>query len=118
LTELEAAIEAFVNWAKRQVQFLVTETMMTIELSPDNRLRLGDDLTAGFPPMLQRITNPDLLALLARIDPTPDSTSESGAVFWGDLPDRMHFIADMFRCYEMDRKLLEAPFDTDSNISG
>jgi len=114
LTELEAAIEAFVNWAKRQVQFLVTETMMTIELSPDNRLRLGDDLTAGFPPMLQRITNPDLLALLARIDPTPDSTSESGAVFWGDLPDRMHFIADMFRCYEMDRKLLEAPFDTDS----
>jgi hypothetical protein len=111
LTELDTAMEAFVAWAERQVQFLVTETLMTIELPPRRKLRLGDDLAAGFPPALRRIANPELQALLARIDPTPDSTRQSGAVFWGDLPDRMHFIADMFRCYELSAELLAAPFN-------
>jgi hypothetical protein len=111
LVEFENASEVFVAVAQRQAQFLVTKTMMSIELSPHNRLQLGDDLTAGFPPLLQQISNPDLLDLLAQIDPTPDSTRASGTDYWGDLPDRIHFIADMFRCYEMSPELLEPPFN-------
>jgi hypothetical protein len=113
LADFDRAVERYVAGAQRQAQALVTETLMSIELSPQHRLRLGDDLAASFPLLLQRIANPDLLALLAQIDPTSDSPLESGAVYWGDLPDRIHFIADMFRCYEVSPELLEPPFSAE-----
>jgi hypothetical protein len=113
LTNFDALVEGYVAEAGRQAQFIVTETMMTIELPHNTRLRLGDDLAARFPPSLQQLSNPDLLELLRQIDPTPDSTLESGAEYWGDLPDRIHFIADMFRCYQLSPELLEPPFPPD-----
>ena len=113
LTNFDAVVETYVTEAQRQAQFLVTETMMTIELPHNTRLRLGDDLTENFPPLLQQLSNPDLLELLRQIDPTPDSKRESGAAYWGDLPDRIYFIADMFRCYHMSPELLEPPFAQD-----
>src|SRR3712207_6973910 len=61
-------------------------------------------LFRSFPATLREITNPDLRLLLERIDPTPDSLRETGAVDWADLPDRLHFILDLFRCYQEDRK--------------
>ena len=109
-TPLDAAIDSFVAAARRQAQSILTETLMTIELPPHNVLRLGEDLSAGFPAVLQQIENTELRALLAQIDPTPDSTRETGVNYWGDLPDRLHFIADMFRCYETTQELFEAPF--------
>lgn len=113
LTNFDAVVEKYVDEAGRQAQFLITETMMTIELPHNTRLRLGDDLAANFPPILQQLNNADLLDLLAQIDPTPDSTLESGAEYWGDLSDRIHFIADMFRCYHLSPELFEAPFPPD-----
>ncbi len=113
LVDFDSATQAYTAGAQRQAQFIVTETMMTIELPHHNRLRLGDDLNAAFPPILQRIDNPELLALLAQIDPTPDSTKDSGAVYWGDLYDRLHFIADMFRCQQGNRELFEPPFSAE-----
>ncbi len=110
LTTLDATIATFLAAAQRQTQRIVTESMMTIELPPDTLLRLGDDLTAGFPPLLQKIDHPDLRALLANIDPTPDSLAGSGAQYWGDLNDRLHFIADMFRCFQTGEALFSPPF--------
>ena len=110
LVGFEFAVEAYAAAARRQAQHIITETMMAIEMPCQQQLRLGEDLTAGFPPALQHISNPDLLNLLAQIDSTPDSTRESGAEYWGDLPDRLHFIADMFRCYAISPDMLEAPF--------
>jgi len=110
LVEFEGALANLVDEARRHAHRLVTETMMTIELPPGIRLRLGEDLKAGFPPVLQQLKNPELLALLQQIDPTLDSTRASGAVYWGDLPDRLHFIADMFRCYQVTRELFDPPF--------
>jgi len=109
-TPLDAAVESFVAGVRRQAQFIITETLMTIELPPGKVLRLGEDLSVAFPAVLQQITNPELLTLLREIDPTPDSTRGSGVDYWGDLPDRLHFIADMFRCYETTQELFEAPF--------
>ena len=37
----------------------------------------------------------------------------SGAVDWGDLGERLHFIAEMFRCYQETALLLEPPFAPD-----
>jgi hypothetical protein len=109
-TPFDAAIDALVATARRQVHLIITEHMMTIGLPSGERLRLGDDLRVGFPPTLRQITNPDLHALLARVDPTPDSLLDSGAVDWADLPERMHFIADMFRCYQEARDFHAPPF--------
>jgi hypothetical protein len=113
LADFDRAVEVYVAGAQRQAQFLVTKALMTIDLASTARLRLGDDLSAAFPPILLHLSNPDLLALLAQIDPTPDSTRESGTEFWGDFPDRIHFIADMFRCYALTDELLGPPFSED-----
>ena len=110
LIGFDAFVEQYLAAARRQVQSLVTHTMMCIELPPNTRLRLGEDLAAAFPPALRQIVNPDLAALLAQVDPTPDSTRESGADYWGDLPDRIHFIADMFRCNQTSPLLFDPPF--------
>jgi hypothetical protein len=110
LTRLDTAITAFLEILKREAQYITTETMMTITLPPHQRLRLGEDLKAKFPAILQQIANPELRALLSQIDPTPDSTVDSGADLWGDLPDRLHFIVDMFRCYQTTEELYEPPF--------
>jgi hypothetical protein len=59
---------------------------------------------------LKQITLPDLQTLLARIDSTPDSTRDTGAVDWSALPDRLHYIVDLFRCYHEAADLFEPPF--------
>ena len=113
LTAFDQAVAATYQVAQREAQHIITETMMTIEMPLNNRLRLGGDLSISFPVVLQHISNPDLQALLAKIDPTPDSTRQSGAEYWGDLPDRMHFIADMFRCYQVSPEIFEPTFTPD-----
>ena len=111
LTELDTAVRVYFESAQREAQFIVTEALMMLEMPHYNRLRLGDDLAASFPPILQQLENPELLALLRQVDPTPNSPHESGAEYWGDLPDRLHFIADMFRCYQASPELLDPPFN-------
>jgi hypothetical protein len=91
--------------------------MMTIGLPHDVILHLGEDVPAEFPPSLQHITLPDLQALLAKIDPTPDSPRESGAVDWSALPDRLHYIIDLFRCYHESPDLLDPPFTVEQVIA-
>jgi hypothetical protein len=110
-TDFDAAVQRYLAAAQRQAQFIITETLMSIELPGGGRLRLGDDLRDVFPPILQQISNSELLSLLESIDPTPDSSSGSGAEYWGDLPDRLHFIADLFRTYQVSLGLFDPPFD-------
>jgi hypothetical protein len=99
--------------ARELARQAITETLMTLRLPDDRILYLAEDLRGGFPPDLQQIDLPDLQNLLRQIDPTPDSAGESGARDWGDLADRIHFIADMFRIYEEDGSLLAPPFTPD-----
>jgi hypothetical protein len=112
-TPFDNAINALVAETRHQAHLFITDQMMTIGLPHGVRLRLGEDLSAEFPPALRQIAQPDLRALLAQIDPTPDSTRDSGAIDWADLPDRIHFIADMFRCYADSADLFEPPFTPD-----
>jgi hypothetical protein len=107
---LDAAVDALVVEGQRLVRRAVTRHLMSIELGTAIRLRLGEDLDARFPPSLREIVLPELRALLERIDPTPDNLGESGAADWADLGDRLHFIADMFRCFQESPFLFDAPF--------
>jgi hypothetical protein len=99
--------------ARELARQAITETLMTLRLPDERVLYLAEDLRGSFPSDLQQIDLPDLQNLLRQIDPTPDSVGESGARDWGDLADRIHFIADMFRIYEEDGSLLAPPFTPD-----
>lgn len=106
----EIAAERTVVRLRELARRIVTDHLMTLALPGGVYLRLGHDLRASYPISLQHIVAPDLQALLAGVDPTPDSVADTGAVDWGDLGERLHFIADMFRCYQETPLLLEPPF--------
>jgi hypothetical protein len=91
------------------VRAAITEELMTLAL-PGRALRLGRDLTGAFPAELARLENAELVALLAAADPTTDSAAESGARDWASLPERMHYIADLFRLAHADPALHQPPF--------
>jgi hypothetical protein len=106
----DAALDKLVEEARRQARLVITEYMMTITLPKGVCLRLGEDVPAAFPAALKQLALADLRTLLERIDPTPDSTGGTGAVDWSNLPDRLHFICDLFRCYHESADLFEPPF--------
>lgn len=109
---LDNAINGFAQKARHEIRVFLTEHMMELGFPAGVRVQLGDDLTHSFPVALQHLTNADLIALLKQIDPTPDSLKESGAVDWAHLPDRLHFIADLFRCFQETSALLEQPVES------
>jgi len=110
LVVFDSAIEQFTNFAQQNLRLIITEHLMTISFPPDVCIRLGKDLTAEFPVLLQALENTELNILLNKVDPTPNSVLESGAIDWADLPERMHFIADLFRCYQESNNLFKEPF--------
>ncbi len=107
---LRVASEQLAAYARVVARRAATEHLMTLTLPNDEVLDLSEDLTALFPPALAELANPDLLALLDTIDPTRDSILDTAARDWSDLPDRMHYIADMFRCYAQHAALRTPPF--------
>ena len=109
-TMLDLAIDALVLEAQALVRRVLTRHLMSIDLGAAVHLRLGEDLGADFPPSLREIVLPELRDLLDRIDPTRDDPRESGAVDWADLGDRVHFIAEMFRCFQESPFLFDPPF--------
>jgi hypothetical protein len=117
LKPLREAAGTLLAASREQVRRIISEHMMTLALPRGVRLRLGRDLKGQFPPSLQKINNPELQTLLARLDPTPDSLRGTGARDWADLPERLHFIIDLFRCYQEAPDLLEPPFTPDQTTA-
>lgn len=109
-TPLDRAIGLFAARARHFIRLFMTKNLMELGFPAGIQLRLGRDLKARFPASLTHLTNPDLIALLAQVDPTPDSLANTGAIDWADLPDRLHFIADLFRSYHETAELLGPPF--------
>lgn len=109
-TLLGKGVDAYTSVVRRQVRLIITARLMTLDLPRGRRLRLGDDLRIEFPASLLQLENQELRRLLAQIDPTPDSTQASGAADWADLAERIHFIADMFRCFLGSAALWDPPF--------
>ena len=106
----KAILKLYALLQKRLRSFL-TAHLMTLGMPRGQHLQLGKDLKAAFPENLKALNNAALISMLQRIDPSPDSLRESGALDWADLKDRIHFIADMFRCYQEDTSLMDSPLD-------
>jgi hypothetical protein len=107
---LDDAIDQLLSLAKQKVREVITDCMMTLFIPVNELLKLGEDLKEKFPERLTHISDQKLNELLNKIDPTPDSLKESGAKDWGDLSDRIHFIADLFRAYFEHPQLYNQPF--------
>ena len=108
-TELKTVLDELDRHVKQIAHEAVTELVVTLSL-PGEALSLGRDVPGRFPAELTRIDNPDLRALLGRVDRTPDTTRGSGAGSWSSLADRINYIADLFRVSQDDPKLLGDPF--------
>lgn len=111
-TLFDIAVNTLIAEVQGRLRLTITEHLLTLALGHDLRLRLGDDLRAEFPASVKQLVNPDLCVLLARVDPTLDSLRETGTLDWADLPERMHFIADLFRCHQESPGLFASPFTT------
>jgi hypothetical protein len=97
------------NHFRRHLRRAFTDHLMTLTIAGD-RLQLGKDLTVDFPEQLKELQLHDLVNLLNEIDPTPNSLWQSGATDWSHLQERMHFIADLFRCHHQTKKLFTQAF--------
>jgi hypothetical protein len=108
---LSKKIRLVLDTIRLKIRTLLTRYLMTLGLPGGKYLLLGADLKASYPESLQQLKNPELLALLSQVDPTPNNLAESRAVDWANLSDRLHYIADLFRCYQEDRILMDPPFN-------
>lgn len=108
---LLAARDRLADGAQRLSRLAITELLMTLELPGRRVLRLGHALGAPFPDALTTLVNPDLLALYQRVEPAEGRGRD--AVDWGELPDRLRFIADLFRAEHDDARLFDPPFTTE-----
>jgi hypothetical protein len=95
---------------QRDLRHIVTREVMTLQFPGGVVVRLGQDLTGGFPQSLAVIAHPQLAALIKRFDLTPDSVQGTGARDWSVLGQRMHLIIDLFRCRHEWAPLFDPPF--------
>ncbi|MDP8925179.1 MAG: hypothetical protein M3O34_20235 [Chloroflexota bacterium] len=112
--ELHDALLAVVGriWREEATRYLMTLPV------PGEVLGLGWDIPPRpgrpmFPPALQELLNAELVAFLREHDRTWNTTVGSGAADWTSLPDRMHYIADLFRSRQQRSTLYHAPFTSD-----
>jgi hypothetical protein len=114
--DLDLVFARLIEEVNRLIRQIITEHLMTLHLSSAEVLRLGRDLSGTFPQTLSQIRHPRLREILAHVDLTPDSLSESGADDWAAFNDRMHFIADFFRVYQERQHLFDPPFTPEQVI--
>lgn len=107
---LDQALERLVEELRGPLRKLLTAHLLALELPGGRSLRLGEDLRGPFPEALTRLDHPELVALLQRIDPTPDSLQGTGARDWAHLDERVHFIVDLFRRHQENPSLLTSPY--------
>lgn len=111
LESFDAAVDEFAADGRARIRVAITDRLMTLWLPHRGAVRLGRDYPGVRPAILERPANAELRALLTRLDPTPGGTLASGAADWGSLPERMHFIAELFRCEHAEPALFDPPFD-------
>ena len=91
-----------------------TKWLMTLAL-PKIVLSLGKDVPAYteaemFPAELLVAEYEPLVAILTKLDRTPNTVVGSAAKDWGQLEDRMNYIVDFFRSRQQDPQMYEQPF--------
>ncbi|MFP2933007.1 hypothetical protein ACLESO_49235 [Pyxidicoccus sp. 3LG] len=113
---VDALLGPVVDAAAGVFRRVATEHMMKLAV-PGGALKIGNDLppppgmeSTLFPPHLRTIQNPELKALLGKLDHSADSLKGTGAKDWSRLDQRMDYIIDLFRSRQSDPHLFDPPF--------
>lgn len=96
---------------------MATSAFMFISV-PSGILSLSRDVQTpvgikGFPAELKTLRDFRLVELAKQWDGGLDTLTGSAAANWARLEDRMRFIIDMFRSYQQNSSLYEAPFNSE-----
>jgi len=112
-TLIEEAWKRFLDYARLIVLRTFTDLWMAYAL-PGNQMRLGQDValpkTFDFPDELLTLENQTTLEIVRRFDKDLNKLSGSAADNWGNLNDRMTFLADFFRSHQRYAPLFAPPF--------
>jgi hypothetical protein len=108
-TPVKALLDQLDRHVKQIAHEAVTELLMTLSLA-GVPLSLGRDVPGTYPHELRRIDSAELRALIDRFDRAPGTTAGSAARDWSALADRINYIADLFRVYQQDPRLLSDAF--------
>ena len=104
------AIDSLVAITEKHIRAGITKHLMTLNLPPNTCLQLSKDLVAPYPAHLATIASADLVTLFKELKPTADTIDGAGCSDWADLKQRIHYIANLFRCYHDTRDLFDSPF--------
>lgn len=94
--------------SQRLAREAITQCLMVLRFPGDRVISLGRPLDAVPPDALRPPSNRELVDLLARFE--SPSLDELGPDDWSELPQRMHFIARLFRAYHVFPELFSPPF--------
>lgn len=104
------AIDLLVAAAEKVMRRVITKHLMSLTLPPDHSILLSEDLNLPYPATLIELENRDLIDLLKEIRPSIDAIDGAGCKDWSNLKERMHFIANLFRCYHFNKDLFADAF--------
>lgn len=115
---LRNALKPVLERMAKRWRLICTRVLMRIEV-PDGHLDLSEDIPLieyqpgrMFPIELESLQNGELRAILTQLDRTLNTTQGTAASDWGDVMERMNFIADFFRSAQQDEHLFWPPFNT------
>jgi hypothetical protein len=93
------------------IREVVTQHMMTLSIA-GRLLSLADPVPLPPSPLLETVTNPDLVALLATVPPPVGGMGDVGASDWSSVGQRMRYISYLFRAWHQRPEVFDAPFQT------
>jgi hypothetical protein len=103
------------KFAKEEWTKLLTDLALHLNLPGNERLHLRSDVPPPlgkplYPPDLQKVSNPDALAILEEFGADTPTAVDTGATDWSNLVQRMHYILVLFRSRQLESILLSEAF--------
>jgi hypothetical protein len=103
------------KFAKEEWTKLLTDLALHLNLPGNERLHLHSDVPPPlgkplYPADLQKLSNPDALAILGEFGADTPTAIGTGATDWSNLVQRMHYILVLFRSRQLESILLNEAF--------
>jgi hypothetical protein len=101
--------------AKEEWTKVATDLLLHLNLPGNETLHLSSDVPPPrgkplYPPELNKLSNPDALAILDEFGADTPSAIGTGATDWTSLVQRMHYILVLFRSRQLESILLSEAF--------
>jgi len=100
------------RYARDLTRRIISEALMVLRM-PEGELSLGMNLDVPAPAVFTTFDEPELLALVASVEPPGGVCQDCGAQDWADLNQRMHYIFHLFRAFHERPSMFDLPFSAE-----